>query len=346
MVDYVKIKVKAGNGGHGAVSFFRTKQNPIGKPDGGDGGKGGDIYLEGTTDLTTLLDYNFKKHFEAPDGQSGGTNHRRGRSGDDLVLKVPVGTIVTLQKNLTQEKLIEVTSDENKMADITAPGQKVLVGKGGLGGRGNGHLKNFHPGREKSGTWEKVHHSEPGEEGEEKEIILELKLLADVGLVGLPNAGKSTLLAHLTKATPKIANYPFTTLEPNLGVAVFKGKSLVIADIPGLIEGASEGKGLGTQFLKHAERTKVLVHLISAEIEDLLGTYLQINKELDNYSPEFSKKQQIIFISKIDLADPEELKSRVKYASRRIPKGLKILTGSSFTGAGLEELQTELLRYF
>lgn len=342
MVDYVKIKVRAGNGGRGAVSFFRTKQNPIGKPDGGDGGKGGDIYFEGSEGLNTLLDYNFKKHFEAPDGQAGGTNDRHGRSGVDLVLKVPVGTIISLEKNLTAEKLVEIISSENKLGDIIADGQKVLIGRGGLGGRGNGHLKHYHPGREKSGNWEKVHHAEPGDLGEEKEVILELKLLADVGLIGLPNGGKSTLLSHLTKATPKIANYPFTTLEPNLGVMTVKGKSMVLADIPGLIEGASEGKGLGTQFLKHAERTRVLVHLISAEIEDLLSTYKQINQELETYSKEFSKKPQIIFISKVDLADKEELQSRVK----KLPKGLKVLLGSSFSGEGLEELQTELIKYF
>jgi GTP-binding protein len=342
MVDYVKIKLKAGNGGHGAVSFFRTKLNPIGKPDGGDGGKGGDIYLMGSEDVTTLLDYNFKKHFEAPDGQPGGTNHRRGHSGEDLVLKVPVGTIVTLEKDLSYQDIVTVTAADNKLADITKHGEKVLIGAGGGGGRGNGHLKSYHPGREKSGTWEKVHHSEPGEPGEEKEVILELKLLADVGLIGFPNAGKSTLLSHLTKATPKIANYPFTTLEPNLGVMSFKGKSMVLADIPGLIEGASEGKGLGTQFLKHAERTRVLVHLISAETEDLKQAYEQVNKELSTYSKELTEKPQLVFISKTDLADKEELEERIK----KLPKGLKILKVSSFSGEGLEELQKELLKYF
>jgi GTP-binding protein len=341
MVDFVKVKIKAGNGGHGAVSFFRTKINPIGKPDGGDGGKGGDVYIEGTTDLTTLLDYNFKKHFEAPVGQPGGTNDRRGRSGEDLVLKVPVGTIVTLEQDLSTPELISVTATSKILADITNPGQKVLLAKGGFGGRGNGHLKKYHPGRDKNGTWEKVHHSEPGTDGESKEITLELKLLADVGLIGFPNVGKSTLISHLTRATPKIANYPFTTLEPNLGVLVFKGKSLVIADIPGLIEGASAGKGLGTQFLKHAERTKVLVHLISADIPNLKESYLTINNELGTYSEELTKKPQIIFISKIDLADHDELVSRVK----KLPKGPKIILGSSFTGEGLEELQRELLKY-
>lgn len=342
MVDYVKIKIRAGNGGSGAVSFFRTKANPIGKPDGGDGGKGGDVYLEGTTDVTTLLDYNFKKHFEASDGQAGGTNDRRGKTGEDLVLKVPVGTLVTLENDLSEEKEITISGLDDKIADITEIGQKVLLAKGGGGGRGNGHLKSFHPGRSKEGTWEKVHHAEPGERGEEKEIILELKLLADVGLVGFPNAGKSTLLSKLTAATPKIANYPFTTLEPNLGVMAYKGKSVVLADIPGLIEGASEGKGLGTQFLKHAERTKVLVHVISADTEDLLSSFTTINQELDSYSEGFGDKPQLIFISKIDLADKEELESRVK----KLPKDFKIILGSSFTGEGLEELQQELLKYF
>lgn len=342
MVDYVKIKIRAGDGGHGAVSFFRTKQNPIGRPDGGDGGKGGDIYLEGTTDMTTLIDYNFKKHFEAPTGQPGGTNHRRGHGGSDLVLKVPVGTIVTLETDLTIQGEITITPVNKRMVDITSDGEKVMVAKSGLGGRGNGHLKHYHPGREKSGNWEKVHHSEPGTPGEEKEIILELKLLADVGLIGFPNAGKSTLLAQLTKATPKIANYPFTTLEPNLGVMTFKDKSLVIADIPGLIEGASVGKGLGTQFLKHAQRTKVLVHLIAADTKDLKEAYRQVNKELETYSKEFKDKKQIVFISKVDLADTEELLERVK----KLPKGVEVLVGSSFTGVGLDELKKAIVKNF
>lgn len=342
MVDFVKIKIRAGNGGHGAVSFFRTKLNPIGKPDGGDGGKGGDVYVEGTTDLTTLLDYNFKKHFEGPEGQPGGTNDRRGRSGEDLILKVPVGTIVTLENDLSIPEMITITSTDKILADITKPGQKVLIAKGGSGGRGNGHLKKYHPGRDKNGTWEKVHHAEPGTPGDSKEISLELKLLADIGLIGFPNAGKSTLLSQLTKATPKIANYPFTTLEPNLGVLIYKGKSMVVADIPGLIEGASVGKGLGTQFLKHAQRTKVLVHLISADTEDLMESYHIINQELKIYSEELTKKPQIVFISKIDLADKEELASRVK----KLPKDLKVILGSSFSGEGLDDLQKELLKNF
>ncbi len=349
MVDYVKIKIRAGNGGRGAVSFFRTKQNPIGRPDGGDGGKGGDLYIEGTTELTTLLDYNFKKHFEAPDGESGGTNQKTGHSGEDLVLKVPIGTIVTLVEDLSAKEDITVTPMNKKIADITTEGEKILLAKAGHGGKGNMHLKSFHPGRVKLSTplgktsnWDRVHHAEPGHLGEEKEIILELKLLADIGLIGFPNAGKSTLLSHLTKATPKIANYPFTTLEPNLGVMSYKDKSMVLADIPGLIEGASEGKGLGTQFLKHAERTRVLVHLISAETEDLAKAYFEVNKELENYSPEFKEKPQIVFISKTDLADKEELGERVK----KLPKGLKVLTGSSFSGEGLEKLQQELIKYF
>lgn len=349
MVDFVKIHIKAGNGGHGAVSFFRTKQNPIGRPDGGDGGKGGDVYFEGSHDLTTLLDYNFNKAFRAPDGEPGGTNQRHGKNGEDMILKVPVGTLIKMEKSMSEVKDITVTAVSNLIGDITENGQRVLVLQGGHGGRGNQHLKSYHPGRDrqslsssKEGSWDRVRTSEPGVKGEEMEVSLELKLLANVGLVGEPNAGKSTLLTQLTKATPKIANYPFTTLEPNLGVMTYLDKSLVLADIPGLIEGASAGKGLGTQFLKHIARTKVLLHLISAEIPDLVGTYQTINKELSTYSVEMTTKPQLVVISKIDLADREELMSRVK----KFPKSQKVMLISSFSGEGLEELQKVLLGYF
>src|SRR3989344_1121514 len=230
MVDYVKLKLKAGRGGNGAVSFSHLRGQPYGPPDGGDGGDGGDVYLVVTKDLTTLLPYRYKKHFEAEDGTRGGKNQKTGKHGGSLLLEIPPGTRVT-------------DEEERLIADLTRVGEKVLIAKGGSGGRGNMHIKrsDFGPKMSKD-DW---HWFEKGEGGGELTITLELKLLADVGLIGLPNAGKSTLLSKLTAAHPKIAAYPFTTIEPNLGVMHHKGKELVIADIPGLIEGASHGKGLG-----------------------------------------------------------------------------------------------------
>jgi len=334
MVDYVKIKIKAGKGGSGAVSFAKQMRRSLGPPDGGDGGAGGNVYLEVGKDLTTLIPYRFKKNFQAEDGGRGAENHKKGAAGEPLVLLVPAGTKVTG----TQGRLI---------VDLTKIGEKIMIAKGGKGGRGNAHVKKadfrIHNSKlfiQDSDVW-RWH--EEGEEGQEAELTLELKLLADVGLIGLPNAGKSTLLSRLTLAKPKIAAYPFTTIEPNLGVMDQKGKELVLADIPGLIEGASKGKGLGDQFLRHVERTRVLVHLVSVEQEDPVAAFLVVNKELKEHSKELINKPQVVCLTKIDMVDNKELKNKVsQYKNKRI----KVIPISAIHGTGLEELKDKLISKF
>src|SRR3989344_1973394 len=251
MIDYVKISVKAGSGGDGQISFRAQKGKPFGVADGGDGGNGANVYIVPTKDLNTLASYRYKKDFEAPKGGHGGKNGRTGAHSEDMYLEVPIGTLIKDEKG-------------ELIFDLTKPADKVLVAQGGVGGRGNQHLKHLVRERRDAGEHGIIRVFEKGKEGEKFDLILELKILADVGLIGYPNAGKSTLLSILTAAKPKIANYPFTTLEPNLGVMSFKGKEIVLADIPGLIEGASHGKGLGGEFLRHVERTRILVHLVSA----------------------------------------------------------------------------------
>ncbi|OGY27710.1 MAG: hypothetical protein A2Z42_05005 [Candidatus Woykebacteria bacterium RBG_19FT_COMBO_43_10] len=334
MVDYVKLKLKAGRGGDGAVSFQHLRGQPYGPPDGGDGGDGGDVYLIVTKDLTTLLPYRYKKQFEAEDGTRGGKNNKTGKHGEPLLLEVPPGTRVT-------------DEEERFIADLTRVGDKVLIAKGGRGGRGNAHVKksefrmrNSEFKKEENSKFNMLHWFEKGEESTEIGITLELKLLADVGLIGLPNAGKSTLLSKLTAAHPKIAAYPFTTIEPNLGVMHHKGKELVIADIPGLIEGASKGKGLGDQFLRHVERTRVLAHLISVESTDPVKDLKTIDKELKEYSEELANKPQIYILTKIDIVDLEEFKNK---ASQFIKKKIKILPTSAISGDGLEELRDAII---
>ena len=334
MIDFVRIKVKAGDGGNGAVSFQHLRGQPYGPPDGGDGGDGGDVYLVVTKDLTTLLPYRYKKQFEAEDGTRGGKNHKTGKHGEPLLLAVPPGTKVT-------------DEEERFIADLTRVGDKVLIAKGGRGGRGNAHVKksefrmrNSEFKKEENSKFNMLHWFEKGEESTEIGITLELKLLADVGLIGLPNAGKSTLLSKLTAAHPKIAAYPFTTIEPNLGVMHHKGKELVIADIPGLIEGASKGKGLGDQFLRHVERTRVLAHLISVESTDPVKDLKTIDKELKEYSEELANKPQIYILTKIDIVDLEEFKNK---ASQFIKKKIKILPTSAISGDGLEELRDAII---
>ncbi|HEX7456122.1 MAG TPA: GTPase ObgE [Candidatus Nanoarchaeia archaeon] len=322
MVDYVKIKAKAGRGGDGAVSFQRLRGRPYGPADGGDGGDGGSIYLVVSKDLTTLIPYRYKKNFEAENGLRGGKNHKKGKTGEKLLLPVPPGTRV-------------MDAEERLFADLTGIGEKVMVAKGGRGGRGNMHIKKSEISKKEARHW-----FEPGEEGQEIELILELKLLADVGLIGLPNAGKSTLLSKLTAATPKIASYPFTTIEPNLGVMHHKGREVVLADIPGLIEGASKGKGLGDQFLRHAERTKILVHLVSIESDDPTGDLKAVNKELKKYSPELANKPQIYLLTKIDIVDLEIFKNKVSHIKKQ---RIKILPISSSTGDGLVQLKDEII---
>lgn len=318
--DYVKIIVKSGDGGDGAISFRREKYVAAGGPDGGDGGKGGDVYFTVDPDANTLIDFRFKKKFKAESGKNGEGNHRYGKSGDDLYIKVPLGTVI---KDAESGKVL---------ADLCEKGQTEKVFLGGRGGKGNSHFA--------TSTRQAPHFSQGGEKGIEKEIILELKLLADVGLIGFPNVGKSTFLSVVTSATPKIADYHFTTLEPNLGVVKSEyGDSFVIADIPGIIEGASDGTGLGLQFLRHIERTRLLLHVIDAsgvEGRNPVEDFNTINNELKNYSEKLSKRTQIIVANKADLIQDEtEYKKLEKLAKE---KGLAIFKISGVTGQGVKEL--------
>ena len=340
MVDQAKLWIRAGNGGNGAVSFRREKFIPKGGPDGGDGGKGGDIYLETDTNMNTLDDFAHRQKFEATDGGKGRGKKMSGAKGDDLIIKVPLGTVVGLQGQALQVENGQTQGSAPTVVDFDRKGMRVLVAKGGKGGRGNEHFKSA------SNTTPMT--AEPGEMGERYDVEMSLKLLADVGLVGLPNAGKSTLLSVLSNARPKVADYEFTTLEPNLGVLKTQGKNLVIADIPGLIEGASEGKGLGTKFLKHIERTKVLVHLVAADLQSqaLQGesvtvweNYQKIRKELKNYGGEIDKKEEIVVLSKIDLVSEDNIKEMVEYFKK---KKIDILPISSGNGQGLAELKLKL----
>lgn len=287
LIDLAKIHCQAGKGGAGCISFRREKFVPKGGPDGGDGGKGGDVWLEVDPHVRTLLDCREQPHYRAGGGRAGSGNNRTGRSGDDLVVRVPPGTVV---KDAETGELI---------ADMLEPGQRYRPAKGGRGGRGNARFA--------SPTHQAPRRADPGEAGEELTIELELKLIADVGLVGLPNAGKSTLLSRISRARPKIANYPFTTLEPNLGiVALDVERTFVVADLPGLIEGASAGKGLGLQFLRHVERTRVLVFLIDASSADPPGERAMLEREIAGYSMTLAEKPRLIVLSKIDLLPPEE----------------------------------------
>ncbi|HUD44068.1 MAG TPA: Obg family GTPase CgtA [Patescibacteria group bacterium] len=290
LIDNVTITVKAGNGGNGASTFLHRAGMYKGGPDGGNGGNGGNVYIQGTSDLTALQQFQFKKKLKASDGIAGKRKNLYGRNAQDLIILVPMGTRVT---DLSKEKTYEI----EKEAD------KVLIAKGGTGGRGNREFA--------SATNQVPRYAEKGGLGEEKEIQLELRLIADVGFIGLPNAGKSSLLAALTNAHPKIANYPFTTLEPNLGVMP-SSKNIVLADIPGLIEGASSGKGLGFQFLKHIEKTKVLIHCIDATNEDLVSVYKTVINEFDKYSKELLNKPEVILLTKSDLLTKEEAEEKIE----------------------------------
>ncbi len=318
--DYVKILVKAGNGGDGAVSFRREKYVAAGGPDGGDGGKGGDVYFEVDPDSNTLLNFRYQKKFKAENGKNGEGAHRYGKSGEDLTIKVPLGTIVKDAK--TGEVL----------ADLSKKGQKELILAGGRGGKGNSHFA--------TSTRQAPRFAQEGEKVEEKELILELKLLADVGLIGFPNVGKSTLLSVVTEATPKIADYHFTTLEPNLGVVKSEyGDSFVIADIPGIIEGASQGVGLGIQFLRHIERTRLLLHVIDVsgiEGRNPVKDFEVINEELKNYSEKLSKRTQIILANKADSMQDETLYQDLEKLAKQ--KNLAIFKISAATGQGIKEL--------
>ena len=318
--DYVKIIAKAGNGGNGAISFRREKYVAAGGPDGGDGGKGGDIYFEVDPDSNTLIDFRYNKKYKAENGKNGEGAHKYGKSGEDLYIKVPIGTIV---KDASNNRII---------ADLSRPGQKELILAGGRGGKGNSHFA--------TSTRQAPRFAQDGEKGEEKELILELKLLADVGLIGFPNVGKSTFLSMTTSATPKIADYHFTTLEPNLGVVKTEfGDSFVIADIPGIIEGASEGTGLGLQFLRHIERTRLLLHVIDvsgSEGRNPVQDFKTINAELKKYSEKLSKRKQIVVANKIDAMQDEKLYQELEKVAKE--NKMEIFKISAATGEGISKL--------
>ena len=318
--DYVKIIAKAGNGGNGAISFRREKYVAAGGPDGGDGGKGGDIYFEVDPDSNTLIDFRYNKKFKAENGKNGEGAHKFGKSGEDLYIKVPIGTIVRDAKT------------NRVLADLSHEGQKELILAGGRGGKGNSHFA--------TSTRQAPRFAQDGEKGEEKELILELKLLADVGLIGFPNVGKSTFLSMTTSATPKIADYHFTTLEPNLGVVKTEyGDSFVIADIPGIIEGASEGTGLGLQFLRHIERTRLLLHVIDvsgSEGRNPVQDFNTINEELKKYSEKLSERTQIIVANKVDILQDENLYKELEKTAKE--HNMEIFKISGATGDGIPEL--------
>ena len=320
-VDHVKVLVRAGNGGNGCVSFRREKFVPRGGPDGGDGGNGGDVVFVADENLQTLLDFRYRHEFKADRGRHGKGADKTGRAGNDLIVRVPVGTIV---KDLATDKQI---------ADLVVAGQKVLIAIGGRGGRGNARFT--------TPTRKAPRIVEEGRDGEEKQLLLELKLIADIGLVGFPNAGKSTLLSRMSAARPKIADYPFTTLRPNLGlVKVNDQYQFVMADIPGLIEGAHSGKGLGHQFLNHIQRTRVLLMLISCESQDILEDLRVLQAELRAFSPDLALKPQIIAISKVDLLSEAMDLSEVKAAIG----DTSLFEISSVSGKGMPDLLQEIVR--
>lgn len=335
MVDRAKIYIKAGDGGNGVVHWRREKFIPKGGPDGGDGGKGGNVYIQTDVNLSTLQEFAYKQKFIAQSGANGSGRRSFGGAGDDLTIKVPLGT----KMKLTNKKTGEV-----REIDFDQEGVSLKIAKAGRGGRGNWHFK--------SSTNTTPRFAEDGTKGEEFDAELDLKLLADVGLIGLPNVGKSTLLSVLTKATPKIADYEFTTLEPNLGVMVTNEGSLVLADIPGLIEGASEGKGLGDQFLRHVERTKFLVHVLAIkggdgesetkEVTDRLKQeYLTIRNELKAYEESLLEKPEVIVLNKTDLITAEETEQIVKGLNK---KKLAVIPVSCGTATGLEALRKMIYR--
>lgn len=317
-VDKVLIHVKAGDGGNGAVSFRHEIYVDKGGPDGGDGGNGGDVILQASRNQNTLVAFRFQKRIVADSGQSGSKRRMHGRSGQELVVQVPVGTTIASE---TGEIL----------ADLTNDGQMALIARGGKGGFGNAHFV--------SSTRQAPRIAEKGEPGDEISLVLELKMIADVGLVGLPNAGKSTFLASVSNAKPEIANYPFTTLTPNLGVVdVGDSSSLLVADIPGLIEGASEGKGLGDDFLRHVERTGVLLHLIDAYNDDIAGSFKTIWEELKAYRIDLTKRPHIVALTKIEGLDDEIVEDRLKELKKVVPKGIEVTAISSQSKQNVDEL--------
>ena len=322
-LDQVKIFIKAGDGGSGSPSFRREKFIEFGGPDGGDGGKGGSIILKSERNLNTLIDFRYQQHFKAKRGGDGKGKNQTGRGGENLYLKVPIGTQVFEEDNKT---LIFDFKEEN---------EEYVVAVGGKGGFGNTRFKSSTNRAPKKFT--------KGAKGEDYWIWLQLKTIADVGIIGLPNAGKSSLLAAITSATPKIANYKFTTLNPNLGVAVYDDKEITLADIPGLIEGAHEGVGLGIKFLKHIERCKSLLHMIDITEDDLKKSYSQVRKELKNYSKDLLKKDEIVVLNKIDLLDDKEVK-KIKDNFLKKYK-VKITTLSTFNKKSISDIKSKIIKY-
>ncbi len=322
-LDQVKIYIKAGNGGDGSPSFRREKFIEFGGPDGGDGGKGGSVILKAEQNLNTLIDFRYQQHHKAKRGENGAGQNRTGKSGEDLILKVPLGTQVFEEDNKTL------------IYDFTKISEKFIAATGGKGGLGNTRFK--------SSTNRAPRKFTKGTRGEEFTIWLQLKTIADIGIIGLPNAGKSSLLASVTNANPKIANYQFTTLNPNLGVASYDDKEITIADIPGLIEGAHKGTGLGIQFLKHIERCKSLLHLIDITSEDLKKSYQQVKNELKKYSSKLVKKKELVVLNKIDLIDEEEVNHIIKDFKKNTKS--EILAVSTLNKTSVSKIKSKLLNY-
>jgi GTP-binding protein len=315
-VDYVKIMCRSGKGGAGSVHFHRDRHNPRGGPDGGDGGRGGHVILKGNEQLWTLLHLKYRKHVVAENGQPGGSANKTGASGDDVILEVPLGTVARDAESGVQE------------CEITEHDEEIVLVSGGRGGLGNSHFK--------SSTEQAPRYAQPGEEGHEEWKILELKLLADVGLVGFPNAGKSTLLSVVTAAKPKIANYPFTTLVPNLGIVQYRDmRSFVMADIPGIIEDAHQGKGLGHRFLRHIERNAILLFMVPCDVDNIKAEYATLLNELEMYNPELLDKPRILAITKSDLLD-SELRAMI---AKELPDEVEKLFISAVSGDGITQLK-------
>jgi GTP-binding protein len=315
LIDEASITVKAGNGGNGAATFKRNAQTAKGGPDGGNGGNGGNVYAQGINDIMALMEFRYKKSVIGEDGVNGRKQNLYGRNGKELVVFFPIGTFIT---DINKKETFEIL-------DTTT---RILLAQGGKGGRGNNEFK--------TATNQTPYYAEKGEQGEQKRFFLELKLIADIGLIGLPNSGKSSLLSVLTNAHPKIGDYPFTTLEPNLGVL----EGLIIADIPGLIEGASEGRGLGDKFLRHVEKTKVLIHCLDCQSENFERDYQTVRKELKEYKSDLTVKNELLVLTKSDLVKPEEIKKLLKIANKLNSNNLVV---SIYDDQSLEELQVKIL---
>jgi len=322
-LDQAKIYIKAGDGGSGSASFRREKFIEFGGPDGGDGGKGGSVIFVANKNLNTLIDFRYQQHFKAEKGQDGKGKKKTGKNGKDLILKVPVGTQIFEEDNNT---LID---------DLTISEQKLIIANGGKGGLGNVRFK--------SSTNRSPRKKTDGDKGENFWIWLQLKVIADIGIIGMPNSGKSSLLSALTDAKPKIANYPFTTINPNLGVASYKNREITLADIPGLIEGAHEGVGLGDKFLRHIERCKNILHLIDITNEDLIENYSKVRKELFKYSNKLEKKREIVVFNKIDMVTKEEINEKLNIFRKKINK--KIILISALKHMGLKDIKENLFTH-